>query len=44
MGKARLMTMLEDSEDRVVRSIQPKLKTGRKWKVQEAVKTAKESL
>ena len=44
VGKARLMTMLEDSEDKVVRSIQPKLKTGRKWKVQEAVKAAKESL
>ncbi|GFN91572.1 reverse transcriptase [Plakobranchus ocellatus] len=30
-GKARLMTMLEDSENAVVKSIQPQLKTDRKW-------------
>ncbi|CAI9736327.1 Hypothetical predicted protein [Octopus vulgaris] len=41
VGKARLLTMLEDLKDKVIRPIQPKLKTGRKWKVQG---TAKESL
>ena len=43
-GKARLLSMLEDSEDLVVRSVQPELKTDRKWKVKEAVESAKESL
>ncbi|GFN81807.1 polyprotein [Plakobranchus ocellatus] len=41
-GKARLMTMLEDSEDPAVRSIQPHLRSGRKWKVDKAVNQAKE--
>ncbi|GFN81504.1 polyprotein [Plakobranchus ocellatus] len=43
-GKVRLMTMLEDSEDPAVRSIQPQLRSGRKWKVDKAVNQAKESL
>ena len=43
-GKARLMSMLEDSEDPVVRAVQPTVKTGRKWKAEEAVNLAKESL
>ncbi|GFN92196.1 reverse transcriptase [Plakobranchus ocellatus] len=43
-GKARLLTMLEESDDRVVKTIQPSLKTGRKWKVTEAVDEAKECL
>ena len=43
-GKARLLSMLEDSDDLVVRSVQPKLRTGRKWKVKDAVESAKESL
>ena len=43
-GKARLLCMLEDSEDVVVKSNQPELKTGRKWKVGEAVESAKEGL
>ena len=29
--------MLEDSEDPVVKTVQPTIKTGRKWKVVEAV-------
>ncbi|GFN84934.1 reverse transcriptase [Plakobranchus ocellatus] len=31
-GKARLLTMLEESDDPVVKTVQPSLKTGRKWK------------
>ena len=36
--------MLEDSEDPVVKTVQPAIKTGKKWKVVEAVDQAKESL
>ena len=36
--------MLEDSEDPVVKTVQPTIKTGRKWKVVEAVDDAKECL
>ncbi|GFO13637.1 polyprotein [Plakobranchus ocellatus] len=43
-GKARLLTMLEESDDPVVKTVQPPLKTGRKWKVTEAVDEAKEYL
>ena len=43
-GKARLLSMLEDSEDPVVKTVQPTIKTGRKWKVVEAVDQAKECL
>ena len=43
-GKARLQIMLETSEDEIVRSIQPTLRTGRKWKVAQAVEDAKDSL
>ncbi|GFO37032.1 polyprotein [Plakobranchus ocellatus] len=43
-GKARLLTMLEESDDPVVKTIQPSLKTGRKWKVTGAVDEAKECL
>ncbi|GFO02504.1 reverse transcriptase [Plakobranchus ocellatus] len=43
-GKARLLTMLEESDDPVVKTVQPSLKTGRKWKVTEAVDEAKECL
>ncbi|GFO38171.1 polyprotein [Plakobranchus ocellatus] len=39
-GKARLLTMLEESDDPVVKTVQPSLKTGRKWKVTEAVDEA----
>ena len=40
-GKARLLSMLEDSEDPIVKTVQPTIKTGRKWKVVEAVDEAK---
>ena len=36
--------MLEDSEDPVVKTVQPTIKTGRKWKIVEAVDEAKECL
>ena len=36
--------MLEDSEDPVVKTVQPTMKTGRKWKFVEAVGEAKECL
>ena len=36
--------MLEDSEDPVLKTVQPTIKTGRKWKVVEAVDEAKECL
>ena len=43
-GKARLLSMLEDSEDPIVKTVQPTIKTGRKWKVVEAVDEAKKCL
>ncbi|GFN98800.1 polyprotein [Plakobranchus ocellatus] len=43
-GKARLLIMLEESDDPVVKTVQPSLKTGRKRKVTEAVDEAKECL
>ncbi|GFO39080.1 reverse transcriptase [Plakobranchus ocellatus] len=43
-GKARVLTMLEESDDPVVKTVQPSLETGRKWKVTEAVDEAKECL
>ncbi|KAK3758461.1 hypothetical protein RRG08_058731 [Elysia crispata] len=36
--------MLEDSEDLIVKTVQPTIKTGRKWKVVEAVDETKECL
>ena len=44
MAKALSISMLEDSEDPVVKTVQPTIKTGRKWKVVEAVDEAKECL
>ena len=43
-GKARLIPMLEDSEDPVVKTVQLAIKTGKKWQVVEAVDQAKECL
>ncbi|GFO49360.1 reverse transcriptase [Plakobranchus ocellatus] len=40
-NKARLLTTLEESDDPVLKTVQPSLKTGRKWKVTEAVDEAK---
>ena len=36
--------MLQDSKDPVVKTVQPSIKTGGKWKVVEAVDEAKECL
>lgn len=44
VGKARLAVMLQESPDESVRMVEPSLKTGRKWKVNIAVKEARESL
>ncbi|GFR61990.1 reverse transcriptase [Elysia marginata] len=43
-GKVRLVTMLEDSDDPVVKTVQPSFKTDRKWKVTEAIDEANECL
>ena len=43
-GKTRLLSMLEHSEDPVVKTAQPTIKTGRKWKVVKATDQAKECL
>ena len=43
-GKARSLSMLEDSEDPVVKTVLTTIKTGRKWKVVEAIDDAKECL
>ena len=43
-GKARLLSMSEDSEDPVVKTVQPTIMTGRKWKAVEATDEAKEYL
>ncbi|GFO40547.1 reverse transcriptase [Plakobranchus ocellatus] len=42
--KARLLTTLEESDDPLVKTVQPSLNTGRKWKVIEAVDEARECL
>ena len=43
VGKARLLSMLEESDDPVVEEANVKLKKGMKWKVDKAVEDAKES-
>ncbi|GFO40168.1 reverse transcriptase [Plakobranchus ocellatus] len=43
-GKARLLTTSEESDDPVVKTVQPSLKAEKKWKVTEAVDEAKECL
>ena len=39
-----LQSMLEDSRDALVKTVQPTIKIGRKWKVVEATDQAKECL
>ena len=36
--------MLDDSKDKVMKSLNPMLKTGRKWKVKDTIISAKENL
>ena len=43
-GKVRLQMMLDDSRDKVIKSLNPTLKTGRKWKVKDTIISAKENL
>ena len=43
-GKVRLQMMLDDSKDKVIKSLNPTLKIGRKWKVKDTIISAKESL
>ena len=43
-GKVRLQMMLDDSKDKVIKSLNPTLKTGRKWKVKDTIINAKENL
>ncbi|GFR62990.1 polyprotein [Elysia marginata] len=42
--KVRLVTMLEESDDLVVKTVQPSIRTDRKWKVEEAIDKANECL
>ncbi|GFR99342.1 polyprotein [Elysia marginata] len=43
-GKARLVFMLEDSDDPEVKTLQPSIKTDRKWNVAEGIGESKECL
>ena len=41
--KSRKM-MLDDSKDEVIKSLKPILKTGKKWKVRDTIRSAKDNL
>ena len=43
-GKARLLSMLEDSENSTVKTVQPTIQAERKWIIVEAVDQAKQCL
>ena len=43
-GKIRLQIMLDDSKDEVIKSLKPTLKTGKKWKVRDTIRSAKDNL
>ena len=43
-GKVRLQMMLDDFKDKVIKSLNPVLKTGRKWKIKDTIISAKENL
>ena len=43
-GKVRLQMMLDDSKDKVIKSLNPTLKTGRKWKVKDTIISVKKNL
>ena len=42
-GKVRFQMMLDDSKDKAIKSLNPTLKTGRKWKVKDTIISAKET-
>ena len=43
-GKVRLQMMLDDSKDKVIKSLNPTLKTGRKGNVKDTIISAKENI
>ena len=43
-SKVRLQMMLDDSKDKVIKSLNPTLKTGRKWKAKNTIISAQENL
>ena len=43
-GKARLLFMLEEPKGLVMKTVQPTIQTGKKWKVQDSTAQAKECL
>ena len=43
-GKVRLQMILDDSKDKVIKSLNTTMKTGRKWKVKDTIISAKENL
>ena len=43
-GKIRPQMMLDDSKDKVIESLNPTLKTGKKWKVRDTIKSDKANL
>ena len=43
-GKARMLLMLHESADQVIRDAQPEIKTGRKWSARAAVDEAESNL
>ena len=42
--KNRFQMMLDDSKDEVIKSLKPTLKTGKKWKVRDTIRSAKDNL
>ena len=42
--KIRLQMMLDDAKDEVIKSLKPTLKTEKKWKVRDTIRSAKETL
>ena len=42
-GKIKLRMMLNNSKDEVIKSLKPTLKTGKKWKVRDTIRSAKDN-
>ena len=42
--KIRLLMILDDSKDEVIKSLKPTLKTGKKWKIRDTIRSAKDNL
>ena len=43
-GKIRIQMMLDGSKDKVIKSLNPTLKTGKNWKVRDTIRSAKINL